>query len=118
MSPIASLWRWGLVEVMQQVAVACIVLVAALYAAWYWMPRSLRRKLGQRVRRWGERAKAENGETISGTNRLAAVLEQSPGCASCESCGGCGSPGVPDTPSRTERTGGHTHPITIFPKRS
>jgi hypothetical protein len=104
--------------VIQQFTVAIIVLFAALYAAWYWMPRSLRRKLGEHVRRWGKGAEAANGSTIGATSRFAAVLEQSPGCASCESCGGCGTPGAPEASSRTGGVDGHTHPITIFPRRS
>lgn len=103
---------------MQQLAVAYIVLVAAVYAAWYWMPRGLRRKLGQHVRRWGNGATDENGAAVGGASRLASVLEQSPGCASCESCGGCGSPSVPDATVQTESVHGYTHPMKIFPRRS
>lgn len=98
----------------QQFVVACIVLLAALYAAWYWMPRGLRRRLGGYVR---HRAGAASSAP-AGARRLAEVLERSPGCASCESCGGCGSPGQPPIASEAGQEGdAQTRPITIFPHR-
>ncbi len=69
----------------QDWAVGAIVLGAALYALWYWMPAALRRRLGA----------------------VRPALAQKPGCGSCSSCGGCGSAAAPpdgvaggDAPSR------------------
>ena len=53
----------------QDWAVAAIVTAAALYALWYWLPASLRRRLGA----------------------VRPALAKKPGCGSCSSCGGCGS---------------------------
>lgn len=56
--------------------VAVIVFVAAAYALWYWLPASLRRRLGQ----------------------VHEALGQTPGCNDCSSsCGGCAK--ADETPS-------------------
>ena len=56
----------------QQTIVGTIVLVAVLYALWYWLPAGLRKRLG----------------------RVQKNLGQAPGCGACSSCGGCPAPGL------------------------
>ena len=100
----------------QNIAVICIVLVAGLYAAWYWMPRSLRRRMGRRLRSLGGGA---DGVSAAAAKRVAAAIEQTPGCASCESCGGCGTPGAPVAASDAGDAGdaaSRTQPITLWRK--
>jgi hypothetical protein len=55
----------------QEWIVRIMVVVAALYALWYWMPAGLRRRLGSVQKRLGEQ----------------------PGCGACSSCGGCSTAG-------------------------
>ena len=66
---------------MQAAIVFLVVLVAAGYAAWYWMPARWRRWLAARV---GRRAP-----------RLAQTLSQAPGCGACDSCDSCGTAAAP-----------------------
>ena len=56
----------------QDLAVYTVVLVAGLYALWYWLPAPLRQRLGA----------------------VRPALGKAPSCGSCSSCGGCG-PKVP-----------------------
>jgi hypothetical protein len=67
---------------MQQIVVALVVLVAAGYAAWYWMPARWRRALAGRI--------------AGKSQRLADTLGAAPGCSACESCGSCATPGKAD----------------------
>ena len=60
----------------QNLAVAAIVALAGLYALWYWMPASLRKRLGA----WRP------------------ALGKSPACGACSDCGGCATPVSPDAP--------------------
>lgn len=52
---------------LQQWIVGVMVVFAAAYALWYWMPAGLRRRLGRVQKKLGEK----------------------PGCGACSSCGGC-----------------------------
>ncbi|WP_051603074.1 hypothetical protein [Simplicispira psychrophila] len=52
----------------QDVAVGAVVVLAGVYALWYWMPAALRKRLGA----------------------VRPALGKSPSCGSCSSCGGCG----------------------------
>ena len=75
----------------QQIAVAFIVLGAALYSAWSLMPAGWRRGAAARVasgvRRWGvAERKAE---------RLEQALNSASGCSECSSCKGCATPASP-----------------------
>jgi hypothetical protein len=54
----------------QQWTVGLIVLAAALYALWYWLPAGLRRRLG----------------------RVHPSLGEKRACGACKSCGGCDDP--------------------------
>ncbi len=60
----------------QQWMVGIIVVLAAAYALWYWMPAGLRRHLG----------------------RVQKSLGEKPGCGACSSCGGCAAKG-PTSPA-------------------
>lgn len=61
----------------QNIAVGAIVALAGGYAAWYWMPAALRRRLGALRPGWGK----------------------APSCGACSDCGGCSTsartPGAP-----------------------
>lgn len=54
----------------QNLAVGAIVVLAVLYALWYWMPAALRKRLG----------------------RVRPALGKAPSCGSCSDCGGCATP--------------------------
>jgi hypothetical protein len=54
----------------QDITVGAIVALAAGYAAWYWLPAALRKRLGA----------------------LRPGLGKAPSCGSCSDCGGCASP--------------------------
>ena len=60
---------------MQNLIVFGVGVVAALYATWYWLPKSLRQALARRLQ---ARAPA-----------IAAAVGQTPGCSNCETCGQC-----------------------------
>ncbi len=60
----------------QQWTVGVVVVLAGVYALWYWLPASLRTRLG----------------------RLQKNLGEVPGCGACSSCGSCSSPGKADAP--------------------
>jgi hypothetical protein len=71
-------WRWPWGDEVQTLAVALIVALSFVYAAWTLMPRRWRQALAQRLLRW------------PGLGRLAAVQRaaRAPagGCGSCDSC--------------------------------
>jgi hypothetical protein len=73
-------------EMTQQIIVALIVALAAIYAVWHWMPGAWRRALAARVAAGSQRAGWVDAERAG---RLAASLAKTSGCGSCESCGGC-----------------------------
>ncbi|MES2186439.1 MAG: DUF6587 family protein [Pseudomonadota bacterium] len=75
----------------QQAIVALIVLAAAGWATWYWMPGRWRRGLASVLARASRRA----GFGEDGAARVAQALAETPGCSSCESCGSCATPGNP-----------------------
>jgi len=52
----------------QQWIVGAVVIAAAAYALWYWLPADLRRRLGG----------------------VHPSLGEKPGCGTCKSCQGCG----------------------------
>lgn len=76
----------------QQLIVGLIVVAAALYAVWRWMPGRWRRSAAQKLAAgshragWVDQAKAD---------ALAASLAKSSGCGSCDSCGACGKAEAP-----------------------
>lgn len=58
----------------QDLIVGAIVALAGLYALWYWMPTTLRKRLG----------------------RMRPALGKAPSCGACSDCGGCATrPGKP-----------------------
>ena len=57
----------------QQWIVGLIVVLAGVYALWYWMPASWRKPLG----------------------RLQKKLGEAPGCGACSDCSGCGPTQAP-----------------------
>ena len=88
----------------QDWAVAAIVTAAALYALWYWLPASLRRRLGA----------------------VRPALAKKPGCGSCSSCGGCGSGSkssnapadlASDSAGAAAQQGAERRPVWMVPER-
>ena len=77
---------------LQQWIVGLIVLLAAVYALWYWMPAKLRKRLA------GAHPK----------------LAESPACGSCSSCGGCSSTAQASHP---EKVASGREPIWMAPRR-
>jgi hypothetical protein len=75
----------------QQAIVALIVLGAACWAAWYWMPGRWRRGLASVLARASRRAGVGEDQAA----RVARALAETPGCSSCDSCGSCATPGNP-----------------------
>jgi len=76
---------------LQQWIAGLVVAFAAAYALWYWMPASLRRRLGRVQKNLGEK----------------------PGCGACSSCGGCGTA----TKAMPENTSAGRQPMWIQPRR-
>lgn len=74
----------------QQIIVALIVALAALYAVWRWMPAGWRRAVAAGLAAGTQRAGLVDAERAKG---LAASLGKSSGCGSCDSCGSCGTAG-------------------------
>ena len=72
----------------QQIIVALIVALAALYAVWRWMPTRWRRAAAGKLASGTQRAGLVDAERAE---QLAASLGKSTGCGSCDSCGACGS---------------------------
>ena len=90
----------------QDWAVAAIVTAATLYALWYWLPSSLRRRLGA----------------------VRPALAKKPGCGSCSSCGGCGSGSdskssntpadlASDSAGAAAQQGAERRPVWMVPER-
>ncbi|MDM0104713.1 hypothetical protein QTH97_07205 [Variovorax sp. J22R24] len=70
----------------QQIVVALIVALAAIYAVWRWMPRSWRRVAATKLAAGSQRAGLVDAE---GARQLAASLGKTSGCGSCDTCGNC-----------------------------
>jgi len=84
----------------QQIVVALIVALAAIYAVWRWMPGHWRRAAAARLAAGSQRAGLVDAERAQ---QLAASLGKASGCGSCDSCGSCSTPGVAkgDMPGET-----------------
>jgi hypothetical protein len=74
----------------QQIVVALIVALAAIYAVWRWMPGNWRRAAAAKVAAGSHRAGLVDAERAQ---QLAASLGKTSGCGSCESCGSCSTAG-------------------------
>jgi len=74
----------------QNIIVALIVGLAALYAVWRWMPAGWRRAAAGHVASGSRRAGLVDEERA---RQLAASLAKTSGCGACESCGSCGTGG-------------------------
>jgi hypothetical protein len=70
----------------QQIVVALIVALAAIYAVWRWMPGSWRRAAAARLAAGSQRAGLVDEERAQ---QLAASLGKTSGCGACDTCGGC-----------------------------
>jgi hypothetical protein len=73
----------------QQIVVALIVALAAVYAVWHWMPGNWRRAMAAKVAAGSQRAGLVDEERAG---RLAESLGKTSGCGSCDSCGSCSTP--------------------------
>lgn len=65
----------------QDLIVGAVVVLAGLYALWYWMPAALRKRLG----------------------RMRPALGKAPSCGACSDCAGCATPATPSAPAPGER---------------
>ena len=81
---------------MQQVAVFAIVVLAAVYAAWKFLPRAL---LGRLVRAAVARARRSGSISEEETAALVTRLTAS-SCGACDSCGTCGPAAAPKEPAK------------------
>jgi hypothetical protein len=89
----------------QQIVVALIVALAAVYAAWRWMPGAWRRTLAARIAAGSQRAGLVDAQRA---RRLAASLARTSGCGACDSCGACSAAngkaaGAGETPASRSR---------------
>jgi hypothetical protein len=94
----------------QNIAVALIVLGAAAWAVWYWMPARGRRALADALARGARRL----GLRAQGAERIAAVVGNAPGCGSCESCGSCAAPGTADKATARRPVPVGEKPVTVM----
>lgn len=78
----------------QQIIVALIVALAAVYAVWRWMPANWRRAAAAGVAAGSRRAGLVDAERAG---RLEASLAKTSGCGSCDTCGSCSTAGGPQT---------------------
>lgn len=74
----------------QNLAVGAIVVLAGLYALWYWMPAALRKRLG----------------------RVRPGLAKAPSCGACSDCGGCAA-----KPAASAQAPGKDKPVWMAPER-
>jgi len=74
---------------MQQLAVFAIVVLAAVYAVWRWMPAAWRRGAARRLAAGSQRAGLVDAQQAE---RMAASLAKTSGCGDCDSCGSCATP--------------------------
>jgi len=75
----------------QQIIVALIVALAAVYAVWRWMPAKWRRAAAAKVAAGSHRAGLVDADRAQ---QLAASLGKTSGCGSCETCGSCSTAGA------------------------
>jgi hypothetical protein len=75
----------------QQIIVALIVALAAVYAVWRWMPANWRRAAAAKVAAGSHRAGLVDADRAQ---QLAASLGKTSGCGSCETCGSCSTAGA------------------------
>lgn len=94
----------------QQLIVGMIVLVAALSAAWRWMPAGWRRSAARQLAAGSQRVGLVNKERA---DQLAASLAKSSGCGACDSCGACGKPDTKMSVGGTSTTG--VSPASLSP---
>ncbi len=85
----------------QEIVVAVIVALAALYALWRWMPGGWRRALAARLAAGSQRAGLVDAQRAE---QLAKSLGKASGCGACDSCDTCGSPARPGTAGDTPLT--------------
>jgi len=77
---------------MQNLIVAVIVGLAALYAVWRWMPNSWRRSAAATLAAGTHKAGLVDAVAA---DKLAASLGKTSGCGACDDCNGCATTGEP-----------------------
>lgn len=88
----------------QQIIVGLIVALAAIYAAWRWMPAAWRRAAASQLAAGSHRAGLVDAERA---RRLEATIAKSSGCGSCDSCGACAPKDRPSAdPARDQAAAG------------
>ncbi|VTU34939.1 DUF6587 family protein [Variovorax sp. PBL-E5] len=78
----------------QEIVVALIVALAALYAVWRWMPAPWRRAAAAGLAAGSQRAGLVDAQRAEA---LAASLAKSSGCGACDSCGACTPKSAPSS---------------------
>jgi len=73
---------------LQHLIVFAIVIAAALYALWRWLPLAWRRGAARQLAACAENAGLIDAQRAS---RIAATLGQPAGCDACAQCAGCQS---------------------------
>ena len=68
---------------MQQAIVIVIVLAAAVYAVWHWMPGMLKRRAARAIADGSERLGVTDAE---GAQKLGEALAAPTGCGACARC--------------------------------
>jgi hypothetical protein len=79
---------------LQNLIVFLIVVAAALYALWRWLPLAWRLGVTRRLAAVAQRAGLIDAQRAQ---RLSTTLARSSDCASCSQCTGCGSGKPADT---------------------
>lgn len=82
----------------QEIIVGLIVVMAAVYAVWRWMPAQWRRSAAAGLAAGSRRAGLVDAERAQA---LADSLAKTSGCGSCDSCGSCAT----GTGSKTDKKG-------------
>lgn len=77
---------------LQNLIVFLIVIVAALYALWRWLPLAWRRGAAQRITTGAQSAGLIDARRA---DQLSATLTQTPGCGACRQCAGCSKGDAP-----------------------
>ena len=76
---------------MQEAIVALVVIAAAAYAAWRWMPNALKRKAAGAIAGGSQRLGMTDE---AGAQKLSDALSAESGCGACAKCApGCASKG-------------------------
>jgi len=100
---------------LQNLIVFLIVMAAALYALWRWMPLTWRRSAAQRLTACAQSARLIDAQRAS---QLSSALAQSPDCGACSQCAGCEGNRRPDARLTPRREPNLRQPVDAPPGES